>query len=268
MKPKMARFIDYWAGNVICLAVSSIYNLSKIFPRKKNPPPPKNILLLELSEMGSAILSYPAIKLIKDRYPDARIYFWIFDKNADGVRILGIIPDERIITTRSSCLRLLVWDTLMNIVKIRKAGIDTVIDMELFSRFSSILVSAAGACRRAGFHRFSLEGLYRADVYTHKVMYNPHVHISRNFINLVNSLGEEGRSWALPRRPMEEWPLRLPAPKTDYQAQKMLHNKLITGNNRSVKCETIVVMNPGLDDALSIRKWPIENYAGLEESFA
>ncbi len=267
MIPKRARFIDYWAGNAICLIVSFIYNLTRILPRKIKSSTPNKILFLELSEMGSAILSYPAMNMVKERYPDAEIYFWIFDENADGVRVLDIIPEDRIITTRCDNPYALIWDTLKNIVKIRKIRIDTIIDMELFSRFSSILVSASGALRKAGFYRFSFEGLYRASVYTHKVMYNPYIHISRNFINLASAISEESRPWAIPKRPLDEKPLCLPVIKPDLGAQKRLHDKLAADKKDSIKNKTIVVMNPGLGDPISIRKWPIENYGKLAKKF-
>ena len=42
-------------------------------------------------------------------------------------------------------------------------GIDTVIDLELFSRFTALLTGLSGADRRVGFHRFHNEGLYRGE---------------------------------------------------------------------------------------------------------
>ena len=38
-----------------------------------------------------------------------------------------------------------------------------------------------------GFHRFHTEGLCRGNFLTHRVSYNPHLHIAKNFIALVNA---------------------------------------------------------------------------------
>ena len=66
--------------------------------------------------------------------------------------------------------------------------LDTVVDLELFSRFTALLTGFAGANRRVGFHRFHNEGLYRGEMLTHRVAYNPHIHVAKNFIALVDAL--------------------------------------------------------------------------------
>ena len=70
----------------------------------------------------------------------------------------------------------------------RKANIDTVVDMELFSRYSALLTGLSRARRRVGFHRFHGEGLYRGEMLTHRVNYNGHIHMAKNFICMVNAL--------------------------------------------------------------------------------
>ena len=70
----------------------------------------------------------------------------------------------------------------------RKAKIDTVVDMELFSRYSGLLTGLSGARRRVGFHKFHAEGLYRGEMLTHRVNHNGHIHMAKNFICMVNAL--------------------------------------------------------------------------------
>ena len=70
----------------------------------------------------------------------------------------------------------------------RRKNIDTVLDLELFSRITALLTGLSGADRRVGFHRFHNEGLYRGEMLTHRVAYNPHIHISKNLISLVEAL--------------------------------------------------------------------------------
>ena len=61
----------------------------------------------------------------------------------------------------------------------RRNAIDTVVDLELFSRFTGLLTGFCGADRRIGFYRYNNEGLYRGDMLTHRVAYNPHIHIQK-----------------------------------------------------------------------------------------
>ena len=45
--------------------------------------------------------------------------------------------------------------------------IDTVIDLELFSRFTALLSALCGAGNRVGFYKFHHEGLYCGEFLTH-----------------------------------------------------------------------------------------------------
>lgn len=91
-------------------------------------------------------------------------------------------------TLRDHNLWTLAWDVIRYVVWTRRHGIDTVIDLELFSRFTALLTFLAGAHQRVGFHAYHHEGLYRGTLLTHKVSYNPHMHIAKNFLALVAAL--------------------------------------------------------------------------------
>ena len=82
----------------------------------------------------------------------------------------------------------LALDSLRFLRWVRKAKIDTVVDLELFSRYSGLLTGLSGARRRVGFHKFHAEGLYRGEMLTHRVNYNGHIHMAKNFICMVNAL--------------------------------------------------------------------------------
>ena len=148
--------------------------------------PPRKVLFIELSEMGSAILVDPAMRKIQ-RLADAELHFLIFRSNAASLRLLGTVPEANIFTIREDNFVNLAWDSLRYLFWARRRGIDTVIDLELFSRYSALLTGLSGAARRVGFYGFNDEGLYRGHMLTHRVAYNPHLHIAKNFISLVNA---------------------------------------------------------------------------------
>jgi len=265
VKIAFARKIDYWIGIPICFLLSILYRIQKkITPGEITKETRlKKIMFLEFSEIGSAILAYLAMKRAKEIYPDARLYFWIFNGNQNSVRMLNIIPKEDIATIRDRNLLLLFIDTIRKLWQIRKEKIDAVVDMELFSRFSSILSYLSGAKIRIGFYKYKMEGLYRGDMHTHKVMYNPYLHISKNFITLIDSLGARSDDPPLLKKLPAESECCLPKVKISNQEVEDIHKRLEAMDNTFERKNRVIVMNFGFDDKINIRKWPVECYLEL-----
>jgi len=73
------RKIDKWLGIPMCAIFTVLYKIRTLFkPSLKKPVQPRNILFVELSEMGSAILAYSVLQKTKELFPDSTIYFLIF----------------------------------------------------------------------------------------------------------------------------------------------------------------------------------------------
>jgi ADP-heptose:LPS heptosyltransferase len=182
------RKIDKYIGIPICLLLSLIdfllKKLSYFFKKTRNLSP-KNLLFIELSEMGSAILVDPILNEAKKR--GCNIYFLIFSSNKKSLTLLNTVPDTNIITINSSSIFNLILDTFIFVLKARKFKIDTVIDLELFSRFTAILSYLSFATIRVGFDVFHGEGLWRGNFITKKVIFNPYLHITQNFYSLLYS---------------------------------------------------------------------------------
>jgi ADP-heptose:LPS heptosyltransferase len=181
------RKLDYYAGVPLCFIGTVIKTFFSLFPRAGRNSKPKNILFIELSEMGSTILADPAMLKLK-RTLNTNLFFAIFEKNSPSLDLLGTVPRENIFILSDDGLFDVAFGAIKFFFWARKKKIDTVIDLELFSRFTALLTGLSGAVRRVGFHAFYNEGLYRGNFLTHKVAYNPHQHIAKNFIALVNAL--------------------------------------------------------------------------------
>ena len=264
MRVNFARNIDYWLGIPVCFVLSVFYRIQKIFiPGRFEEIEPRKIMFLELSEMGSAILAYSAVKKAKEAYPDAKLYFWIFKENEDSVHILNVIPEENVITMRSKNILVLIIDTARNLWRLWKEKIDVVIDMELFSRFSGILSYLSGARIRVGFYRFSMEGLYRGNLHTHKVTYNPYIHISKNFLALVNSLKANPEDMPFLKMNIADYQTTVPKIESSREAEENIWRKLKEINGQINKKNKIIILNPGINDILPLRRWPIEHYIEL-----
>jgi len=181
------RAIDHWVGVPLCAVASPIVALidgiKNIF--SSSPDEPRKLLFIELSEMGSAILVDPAMRNAQAR--GAELFFLIFKSNRASLTLLNTVKPENIFTIDSSSLGGLIIDTLKFLLVARKHRIDTVIDLELFSRFTALLTGLCGARRRVGYHIFHGEGLWRGFMLTRKVHYNPHIHITKNFLSLIHA---------------------------------------------------------------------------------
>ena len=156
MKLDLIRAIDKWVGIPACFAVSVVHGiLDRFWSARSGAPPrkaaPKRFLLLELSEMGSTVLAYPAMKYVKARYPGAELYFLIFAQNRFSVDMLDVIPQNRVLTISVDSPLAFLYTTLRTLWMMRRAKLDVVFDLELFSRFSSLLSGLSGAGLRAGY---------------------------------------------------------------------------------------------------------------------
>jgi len=267
MRVGFQRWIDYWLGRPICWLLSVYWACRRIIPFRKVKAglTAKKILFLELSEMGSAVLAYPAMKRVKELFPQAEIYFLTFSRNSEGIKILDFIPPDHILTIRDANIFSFVADSIRAIKTMRIIGIEVLIDMELFSRFSAILSFFSGAIYRVGFSRFSLEGLYRGNMQTHRVFYNPYMHISENFLSLVYSLHSSSRGLPMFRVPSGDIELRLPIRESDSEAKSAIRAKLKSGNESFGERSKIVIINPGSSSLLPLRQWPVENYIRLTQ---
>ena len=179
MKIDMMRKVDYFAGIPLCLVATLFIRLASLFARQKSQHPQK-VLFIELSEMGSAILADPAMRKMQ-KATNAELYFVIFKSNAASLRLLNTVAENNVFTIREDNFLNLAIDSLRFLFWVRRRGIDTVVDLELFSRYSALLTGLSGAANRIGFHAFYNEGLYRGAMLTHRVAYNPHLHIAKEF---------------------------------------------------------------------------------------
>lgn len=261
MQIDFMRKVDYWFGNLICWFLSCSYGIKQLFKKYKFKEP-KKVLFLELSEMGSAVLAYPAMKKVKELWQNTELYFMIFDKNADSVKILNIMPEENIITIRDDNFFIFAYTTLKALLRCRREKIDTFFDLELFSRISAIIAYLSGSNNRIGFYRYNMEGLYRGTMQSHKVSYNPHHHIGVNFLALVYSLKADTNQFPLLKRYISVSELCIPHIKPDNESKQKMWDKMYLLNKNLTKDKILIIVNPHAG-ILPVRAWPLENYIAL-----
>ncbi len=264
MKVDTMRRIDHLAGVPLCFLVTLLTKFLSLFNFKKTPKV-KNVLLIELSEMGSAILVDPAMRKLKSK--GASLYFVIFKKNAPSLYLLGTVPKENIFTIREDGLATLIIDTLKFFIWTRRNEIDTVIDLELFSRFTALLTGLSGASRRIGYHAFHNEGLYRGALLTHEVAYNSHIHISKNFIALVNAAYAVKHEVPYSKTVISDDEIILAKADISNADKENMYQRIkdiYPGYSREK--QRIVLINPNASELLIQRRWMPEKYIELMQS--
>ena len=262
------RAIDHWVGVPLCAIVSPVIALidsvKNIFNR--GPQTPQKLLFIELSEMGSAILVDPAMRNAQAR--GAELFFLIFESNRASLTLLNTVKPENIFTIDSSSLGGLIKDTLRFLVLARKHRIDTVIDLELFSRFTALLTGMCGARRRVGYHIFHGEGLWRGFMLTRKVHYNPHIHITKNFLSLIHAAFAHKIEVPFSKIEIPDSEVRLEQaiiiPHTlDKVRERITKMAKEAHIDYTPEKNRLILINPNASDLLPQRRWAQQRFSEL-----
>ena len=258
------RAIDYWAGIPLVFLLTIVSRIQRLFRPAASPVGrPQNILFIQLAEMGTMVVAYPALRKARELYPDATLHFLCFTQIRPSVEILEIVPSENIITIDAQSGLSLARDTLRFLWRARVRRIDAVINMESFVRYSSLLSYLSGASRRVGFHRFNQEGLYCGDLLTHKVLHNAHIHAAHTFLDLVHALDAPPGQVPRVKRPRAMDRLDLPKISAGTSAAAGIWRKLRATNADIGPTRKLVVLNPNASDRFPMRRWPLESFTEL-----
>ena len=252
------RAVDKWVGIPLCFLLSPISWLVDLFRGTRSKKPElKRVLFIELSEMGSAIIADPAMRKLKEQGP-SELFFVIFNKNYKSLEILNTIPSKNIFKMNADTIFSLTLDIFRFMGWCRRKKINTVIDLELFSRFTALLGFFSGARSRVGFTSLHDEGLYRGNLVNKTVRYNAHVHIAVNFISLVNkALGLFDNAYSTVAINTNE--LQLAKAEPGVEVIEKIKNK-IRELYPSWKGEKLVLLNVNASDMLPQRRWPQANF--------
>ena len=251
---------DRWIGVPLC-AISTI--LRRIFESAQPPGPHqvRRILFVKFAEQGSTVLAYPAIRHAIAMVGRDNVYFVVFEDNRFILDAMEVIPAENVITIATHRLFALVLSALRAVHRIRKIGIDAVVDMEFLTRFSALLTFTTGAETRVGFHTFFGDGPYRGDLMTHRLLYNPQLHTSKMFDTMVEALSCDPA--VLPTfnfTPSVNQPLARFQPSPSEVAEI---DTLLQRENPRIGTAPLILFNPNASDLLPLRRWPGPRYVEL-----
>ena len=224
---------------------------SSPFKAKANTPP-RAIVIILLSEMGSLVLAHDMFARLKARYPNAELHALMFGKNREILDLMQVIKPENVHTVNDKSLFDLLSSLWRSVMRLRRAQVDVAIDCELFSRISSLLSYFSGATVRVGFHRHTQEGLYRGSHINRPVPYNPYQHISSQFLTLARAIDSN----AVPKSKMPVMLTTQAPPHVQLDALLVVDiQKRLANDYPAIAAKPLVLVYPG-GGILPIRAWP------------
>lgn len=265
MKLQTQRFIDRWVGQLLCRVVSAWVRLSGWFSGPSvMPATPRNILVILLSEMGSIVLAGPMFAQLRRQYPGAAIHILQLKKNQEVSKLLQLTALDQMHSLDDSSGGSLIRDILKVSLKMRRLGLDAVIDCELFSRVSALLSFSTGAPVRVGFTPHTQEGLYRGSFINHAIPYNPYQHITKQFLSLVDALQSAGSTPRNKAAPIRELPGDTEL-SVQFGAQELqTYRAKVHADHPQAATRKLVLLYAG-GGILPERAWPADHYARVAQ---
>ena len=88
---------DRWLGAPLCAVLTLV---RKVFGlgRPSRACPVHKILFIKFAEQGSTVLAYPAIRRATEMVGRENVYFVVFEDNRFILDVMGIIPEQNVIT--------------------------------------------------------------------------------------------------------------------------------------------------------------------------
>jgi ADP-heptose:LPS heptosyltransferase len=264
MKLSTQRWIDRWAGQLLCSVVSLwVRVMGALKPAQPRNKPPRHILVILLSEMGSIVLAGPMFAALRQRYPGVTLHVLQLKKNQEVSRLLGLAEPHNLHALDDSSGVGLLRDIWRVGLAMRRLPLDAVIDCELFSRISSLMSFLVGAPLRVGFTPHTQEGLYRGSYINRAIPYNPYQHISKQFLSLVDAL--EGDS--MPRNKaaaIRDMPSHTEM-SVDFSGDELLaYQQKMLADHPALQGRKVVLLYAG-GGLLPERAWPPAHYARVAQ---
>ena len=239
MNLQLIKYIDRYAGIFLCNFLGFFYT------RKNLVDSPKKILIIKFSGFGNIVLALPTLRAIREKYPSAEIIFLTHTIN------------KTILDKEFSVNKVIVFDikgtfgTFSNILslfsKIKKENFDLIIDLEQFSRFSSLISLVSKSKTKIG---FKTQGQGREKLYDICVDYNNNQHTSRTFGDLAIHLGISPN--------FDDTKLSI------SNEDKKNVDKLLK-KNYFLKEDVLIGIHPGCGINNPKRKWQKEKFAKLAD---
>jgi ADP-heptose:LPS heptosyltransferase len=242
--------MDRYIGSFACLILSILGQLSF---KKSRRGPFKNILLIELFEMGASIMTNPSIRFIRTQFPAAKIYVLTTQSIRSSWLKVGELEPDSVLALKEDGIFSFLFSYLQVLRTLNRAQMDAVIDFELFFRITAIFSFFIKAEKKGGFLRYHLEGLYRGSVYNSGCHFNQNIHIAKNFLALTKTVLGDSNDYPEYKNNLNVEELVL----TPYQPQANVLAEL-SKKIPEFMSNPYLLVAPDVGPNLSVRNYPLD----------
>lgn len=228
----LIKLIDRFAGVPICLGLSLLRNKNKEIPKD-----PKKILFIQLWGIGETILTLPAIKAVKNKFPHSEISILATKRSKDVFTGIDFIDKVIVIETNPK--------DIIKFSRNNRKKFDIVIDFEEYLNISSLIAFSVG--------KFCIgySGNNRSRLYNLKTPYNDMQHVVKTHIDLAVLLGAKENIEKL---------IKMQVSKEDISKIDILLKE-----NKIKSSDFLVGIAPGAAESAKSRMWPYERYGSLAD---
>jgi ADP-heptose:LPS heptosyltransferase len=211
---------------------------------------PKNILIINFGQIGDVMLSLPAFRAVREKFPDARITAMIGKSGAEIVEISGF-ADEKITVDRVALRDGNKINSIKEVLRIvrdaRRRKFDFVID--LHSLYETNLLGYLSGARNRLYKNRENRSLDRlANFNPRPPREDKTLHLTDGYLNVLKPLGIENASRSVKIKPRPKDLEKIESLFGAFQTQK------------------IIGLFPGAGNVS--RRWSLDNFAALARKFS
>ena len=211
---------------------------------------PRNILVIDFGQLGDIVMSLPALRAIRERFPYAKITVAV---GKPGKELLGLcsyaneILEVDRVALRDGPTLLSIGKIAKFVARVRKEKFDFVIDLHSYYE-TNILGFLSGAPQRLYSRRENRSLDFLANFKPQPARERPSAHLVDRYLDMLKPLGIEN----VPRTPVLKT-----APADDQAVEAMLKKE------KAHARELLVGIFPGAGNAS--RLWPLEKFAEVAD---
>ena len=211
---------------------------------------PRNILVIDFGQLGDVVMSLPALRAIRGRFPNAQITVAVGKPGGELIGLSGYANDvlevDRV-SLRDGPTLISIGRILKFVAQVRKAKFDLVIDLHSYYE-TNILGFLSGAQHRLYSRRSNRSLDFLGNFKPQPAKETEATHLVDRYLDLLKPLGIEN-------------PLRTPVLKTSAAADFAVEGLL--KKEKAQSGELLVGLFPGAGHAS--RLWPIGHFAQLAD---
>lgn len=239
---KLNKFLDELFGTPFILLLAALQKLSP--SSKPQPPTPQRILAVKLAALGDTLLLIPALRSLKERFPQSQITLLATSVNAD---LAGLFPQYIDGVHRLEIGRIVKnpFQFFRFVRRLREKKFEMALDFEQWALVTPIVLNLARIPFSIG---FKSKSKVRHLLYSKAVPRKGASHEAGNFLDLVKAAGAEN----------QRLQLELPVKDVFVRAAR----DYLTENGWKEK-QPLILIHPGCGSHGFPREWPIESYKEL-----